>query len=312
MSKVSVVVNCYDGEKHLREALDSIYAQTYTNWEIVFVDNASKDKTSDIAKSYGDKLKYIQNKKNVPLGEARNIALENCDGKYIAFLDADDIWLPRKLEKQIELLEGNKKLGFVFSDTYFFNGHGDERRMYEDGDYPATGNVFSEMFRHYNISLETVVLRDEALKNLDEPFDNKFQFAEEAELFLRIAYEWEIGMIQEPLSKWRVNPESLTWTRKDLEPLENQMILDKFIDKYPNFEEHFSDEVHCMRKAIAKQWALIAWQKRNKQETRTQLSKYIFEDKLAFVLYFMSFLPFICFDKFYSSYTKGKGFVRPL
>ena len=95
---VSIIMNCYNGEKFLKEAIDSIYAQTYSNWEIIFWDNASTDDSACIAKSYDDRLKYHLAQETTPLGEARDLALKKINGKYISFLDCDDIWLPKKLK----------------------------------------------------------------------------------------------------------------------------------------------------------------------------------------------------------------------
>ena len=95
---VSVLMNCYNGGKYLSQALDSIIAQTYKNWEIVFIDNCSNDNSKHIALSY-DNVNYFKTEKNIPLGAARNFGLEKCTGQYVAFLDTDDIWMPNIIEK---------------------------------------------------------------------------------------------------------------------------------------------------------------------------------------------------------------------
>lgn len=102
---VSVIINCYNGEKYLREAIDSVIAQTYENWELVFWDNQSTDSTREIVESYKDsRIHYFYAPKHTPLGEARNLAVEKANGEYINFLDADDVWSANKLEKQVELI----------------------------------------------------------------------------------------------------------------------------------------------------------------------------------------------------------------
>ena len=84
---VSVVMNCYNGEKYLKEAIESVYAQTYRNWEIIFWDNASTDNSKRIAKSFDSKLHYFLGERTITLGAARNKALSKCNGDYIAFLE---------------------------------------------------------------------------------------------------------------------------------------------------------------------------------------------------------------------------------
>jgi len=90
---VSVVMNCYNSDSFLKEAIESVYNQTYSNWEIIFWDNASTDNSANIAKSYDERIKYYLAPKTTPLGEARNLALSYTTGEYVAFLDCDDIWI---------------------------------------------------------------------------------------------------------------------------------------------------------------------------------------------------------------------------
>ncbi|MEW6679749.1 MAG: glycosyltransferase family A protein, partial [bacterium] len=114
-------MNCYNSSKYLEEAINSVYAQTYKDWEIVFLDNASTDNSAEIAKGYDRKLKYYKNETHVPLGCARNMAIEKANGEYIAFLDCDDMWSPEKLELQVGLLDKNPNIGLVYCDAFLIN-----------------------------------------------------------------------------------------------------------------------------------------------------------------------------------------------
>ena len=118
---VSVIINCFNGEKYLREALDSVITQTYKNWEIIFWDNQSTDKSAEIFKSYKDsRLKYYCASSHAAiLYEARNYALKKANGDFIAFLDVDDWWLPNKLEKQIPLFD-DPDVGLVYGNVWSF------------------------------------------------------------------------------------------------------------------------------------------------------------------------------------------------
>ena len=97
---VSIIMNCLNGAQYIHEALQSILAQTYQSWEVIFWDNGSSDGSGSIAKSYGPKIRYFRNETTTPLSTARNHAISKCRGDYVAILDVDDIWLPNKLEKQ--------------------------------------------------------------------------------------------------------------------------------------------------------------------------------------------------------------------
>ena len=118
---VSIVLNCYNGEKYLKEALSSIKAQTYKNWELIFWDNRSKDKSAKIVKSFKiKKLKYYLSKRHTSLYAARNLAIKKASGDYISFIDADDIWAKNKLKKQMKLFE-DQETAVVYGNSWNFD-----------------------------------------------------------------------------------------------------------------------------------------------------------------------------------------------
>ena len=100
---VSVIINCFNGEKFLKDAIDSVFQQTYENCEIIFFDNSSTDSSKEIACSYGDKVTYICSSELLPLGSARKEAIKHAKGEWICFLDTDDLWYPDKLNSQIAM-----------------------------------------------------------------------------------------------------------------------------------------------------------------------------------------------------------------
>ena len=95
---VSIILNCFNGEKYLKDALESVVNQTYKNWELVFWDNKSTDGSKKILDLYNsEKLKYYRSNVHTSLYEARNLAVKECKGEFIAFIDADDYWEKNKL-----------------------------------------------------------------------------------------------------------------------------------------------------------------------------------------------------------------------
>ena len=95
---VSIIMNCYNGEKFLKEAINSVYNQKYQNWEIIFWDNQSTDKSKEIIETLkNDKVKYFYSKEHTNLGKARAEAINKASGDFIAFLDVDDLWDPEKI-----------------------------------------------------------------------------------------------------------------------------------------------------------------------------------------------------------------------
>ena len=106
---VSIILNCYNGEKYLKDSLLSIKNQTYKNWELIFWDNRSTDKSASILKSYKDKrIKYYLASSHSKLGAARKKAFSKVSGELVGFLDVDDIWEKEKLEKQVKYFNNQK------------------------------------------------------------------------------------------------------------------------------------------------------------------------------------------------------------
>lgn len=105
---VSIITPSYNTGKFIGKTIESVLSQTYTNWEMIIVDDCSSDNTDEIVATYKDsRIRYFKNKKNSGAAVSRNFALREAKGKWIAFLDSDDLWLPEKLEKQIAFMEKN-------------------------------------------------------------------------------------------------------------------------------------------------------------------------------------------------------------
>lgn len=110
---VSVIMPSYNTADYIADSIKSVISQTYQNWELIIVDDCSTDNTDDIVSYFSDnRIKYMKNKKNMGAAATRNRALREAKGEWIAFLDSDDLWLPNKLEKQINFMKSN---GYVFS-----------------------------------------------------------------------------------------------------------------------------------------------------------------------------------------------------
>ena len=228
---VSVIMNCKNGEKYLTPALKSIINQKYINWELIFVDNNSKDQTKDIFFSFDEeRFKYFFLDKDQTLGFARQYALSNCSGEFIAFLDCDDLWKENKLEKQIPLFEDNS-VGMVISNTIFFSEYG-ERIFYKKS--PKTGDVFFDLLKNYFINLETLICRKKFIENINFRFNSDFEMISDFELCINLSTVSKLAYVDEPLSKWRVHSDSDTWNK------EHKFYLEKinFINNYKKFKDN--------------------------------------------------------------------------
>lgn len=114
---VSIIMPNYNSEKYVEETIKSIISQTYENWELLFVDDCSTDKSVELVRSFGDeRIRILQNEVNSGAAVSRNFALREARGKWMAFLDSDDIWEPYKLERQLKFMVEN---GYSFTYTYY-------------------------------------------------------------------------------------------------------------------------------------------------------------------------------------------------
>ena len=132
---VSIILNCFNGEKYLKDALESVLNQTYNNWELVFWDNKSDDGSKKILDLYkSQKFKYYRSNIHTSLYEARNLAVKECKGEFIAFIDADDYWEKDKLEKQIKLFE-KENVGMVYGNLWIYNQKLKKKKYFRTKNY---------------------------------------------------------------------------------------------------------------------------------------------------------------------------------
>lgn len=286
---VSVIMNCYNGEKYLREAIDSIYAQTYKNWEIIFWDNASEDKSAEIAKSYDSRLKYFRAEETIHLGMARNKALEQCRGEYIAFLDCDDLWMPEKLKRQVPLFQ-DPKVGLVFSNVVYFNNQSDGFRLYDRIEYHE-GYCFSQLLENYFLCLSTIVIRGEVIEREDEWFDTRMNFIEEADFARRIALNWKLSMTPSALAKWRVHDSSLTWKKGQLIIEETEMMITKLMGRIPDFAARYKKQIVQLRKKVCLAGSYHLIRIGNSSEARKNLLNSTLFTMKGLLLFVFTFLP---------------------
>ena len=214
---VSIIMNCYNGEKYLREAIDSVISQKYNNWELIFWDNLSADKSSEIFKSYKDKrLKYYfaQSHSEI-LYKAKNYALEKVNGDFVAFLDVDDWWLPHKLEKQIPLFK-DPKVGLVYGNLWRFFEKKNKKEIYRKKLLPK-GMILNDLLDDYTISSATYVIRRESIKSLKYSFNDKFHIIGDFDLNIRLAAKWKFDCIQEPVAVGRIHGKNESLIKKNIE-----------------------------------------------------------------------------------------------
>lgn len=156
---VSVIIPTYNTGQYICDAIDSVVNQSYENFEIIVVDDGSSDNTKQILKPYMTRIKYIY-QDNGGRASARNTGIRVAQGKYIAFLDSDDLWTSGKLEKQIMIMEENEEIDFLF---------GDKQRFRDDGTI-TTSSMFAKRGYGAEFFGDPLYVRDAYEKLLGEPF----------------------------------------------------------------------------------------------------------------------------------------------
>lgn len=202
---VSVITPMYNGEKYLAKMIDSVINQTYGNWELVIVDDCSNDNSCKIVEQYIEKdnrIKLIKQKKNAGPAEARRVSINNAKGKYIAFLDCDDIWMPEKLEKQIGYMESKD---VAVTCTSYSMGSENLSEIYKEFIVPQI-ITYKDMLKQNYFSCDTVVINKEKVRRIKIESSPKH---EDYITWLGVMKEIEFAHgIQESLAVYRIRGSS--------------------------------------------------------------------------------------------------------
>ena len=289
---VSVIMNCLNGEKYLKEALDSVYRQTYDDWEIIFWDNASTDSSAEIVRSYEKKLRYFRGAETIPLYAARNLACERARGEYLAILDCDDVWLPTKLEEQVPLFAKDAEVGLVCSDAILFDNNGKQKRLF-NFKKPHRGNVFNTLITNNFINNQSIVIRREVFDSLDYWFDDRFSMSGDTDFYLRTAYKWKVDYVETPLVRYRVHANSMTQQEgRKLLASEIDMMIKNLEGAIDNFNGKYLAGYEYLSKRRDIQRSLIDWEKGDPREARRRLERYARKNIVCCALYMLTFLPY--------------------
>jgi len=203
MPKVSVLIPTYNAGEFICQAIDSVLAQTYTDFEIIVVDDGSTDDTRERLAAYGSTIRYVH-QENRERSAARNHGIRLAGGEFIAFLDADDRWLPQKLAKQLVLLERQQELDLVYSWAQAFYGDRQWPRILGTDFEKLEGlEAFEGLLLGKSIPTLTVVARKKCLQDV-RLFDEAIVIGEDWDLWLRIALQFRIGFVPEVLADYRL------------------------------------------------------------------------------------------------------------
>ena len=206
---VSIIMNCFNGEKYLTESLKSIQNQNYKNWELIFWDNRSTDRSRIFFKKFKDKrFKYYYAKKFTNLYTARNLAIKKAKGKILTFLDVDDLWMPNKLLKQVNFFNKNKNAQILYSNYFnlrkyfgiYFKNIQFKKKL-------PSGFITRELLNSYCVAWLTVAFKKNYIKK--KSFNEKLDMVSDFDFVINASLNKKIFCIQEPLAISRKHSEQL-------------------------------------------------------------------------------------------------------
>lgn len=242
---VSVIIPVYGAENYIADTLRSVLAQTYTNFEVLIVDDGCLDRSIEICQQFSDPRIKIIHQKNRGLAGARNTGIRHAQGEYLAFLDADDLWLPSKLEKHVQHLNGSLQVGLSFSYSIFIDEQGNPTGIYQIPSRIKNITPDYALRRNPVGNGSTVVARKAAFQAIEFQenrhgevenfyFDEDFKQAEDLECWTRIATHtrWQTEGIPEALTLYRISSSGLSASAlKQYEAIER--VIDKCCNSAP-------------------------------------------------------------------------------
>ncbi len=225
-------MNCYNGETYLAKSIESVLSQTYKNWELIFWDNLSTDKSKKILDGFLDnRIKYFRAENFTKLYEARNLAIKKAQGDFISFLDVDDWWLPKKIELQVDYFQNNE-VGLVYSKYFIHNEKTKRKKLVMNKNLPQ-GHITEQLLENYQIGILTVMIKRELLVEFNVYFNPEYNIIGDFDFNIKLSKQVKFGCIQKPLAFYRLHGENLSLKNlnEEIKELEhwakNQFISDK-------------------------------------------------------------------------------------
>jgi glycosyltransferase involved in cell wall biosynthesis len=210
MPRVSVLLTCFNHARYLPECVESVFAQTETDFEVIAVDDRSTDGTREWLQACPRPLKTVFNERNLGTYATLNVGLEHATGEFVAILNDDDLWAPDKLKRQLALFDAHPKVGLVHTDGWFIDGEGKRLEGSPLGfEFPRTetGDVLLSLLYANKIIASAALVRRSCFDSLGG-FNDAYFGSGDWEMWLRIAEAYEVGFVDEPLTFYRVHGEN--------------------------------------------------------------------------------------------------------
>ena len=244
--KVSVIIPCYNREQFIRETIESVLNQTHSNIELIAVDDGCTDGTRSILDSFGGKIIVLEHPGRVNKGQsaAINMGLRAAAGEYIAILDSDDLFLPEKIEKQVEYLEKHPDIGLVYSNGYGIDEYGNILYQFYGEDHEEPSDPEKVLMDCYFLVPNNSLVRKFAFQ-LAGAFDESLRSAQDHDMAIRLSEVAKISYINDNLFYYRRHKDSISSKNAELRWKNGFTILKKASKRY-----HYSMRAKRKRYAV--------------------------------------------------------------
>lgn len=222
---VSVVIPVYNGAKYIRECLLSVFNQTYTNIEVIVIDDGSSDDLEGQIREFKKRIRFFR-RPHEGLSKTRNFGLKMAKGKYVAFLDVDDLWKPEKLSAQVNLMEKNPGIGMVYCAVDLIDERGQPIDGMQKSFQKASGWIFKNLLECNFICISTVVIKKEVVDNVGF-FNEKFKIANDYDYWLRLSLLTQVDCLSEPLALYRLSIYAMS-AKKDRVRIEDLILTRRY------------------------------------------------------------------------------------
>ncbi len=207
--RVSVIITTYNRASLLQEAIESVLAQSYRDFELIVADDGSTDDTAERVAAFGDRVRYVKLTHTGKAEVGRNAAITEGRGCFFAFLDDDDLWHEEKLARQMDVLERDEGLGYAYTDCRVLDEDGSISPPLLLSQHKQSGDVFDNLLEGCFVHPSTVVIR-RILFQAVGPFDESLVCQGDYDLWLRAAYAAPVACVAEPLVLLRRPPDAMS------------------------------------------------------------------------------------------------------
>jgi glycosyltransferase involved in cell wall biosynthesis len=250
MAQFSVVMPCFNHSLFVGESMEAVLAQSIDDLELIVVDDCSRDGSREVIERYvksDRRVRAIYHESNLGASRSRNDGIRAARGEYLAFCDADDVWIPTKLARQLEMLEAHPMHDVAYCDAKIIDEHGQETGELFSKEFPVpgdgSGRLFEQLCTRNFINMQTAVLRRACLGDSGS-FDEKIKWVEDWWFWLKISYGHSFIYTSETLAKYRVHQKSTGRTKRTGYKVNRVKVFHRTLRSFPDIPSKLKAQIY--------------------------------------------------------------------